>query len=288
MRRAALAQAGFALPELLVAMALSLSVLLGAASWLVASVRAHAALRASVALDEGGQFALDLLSRAVRQAAQPGASPSGARIAGLDARTLSRTSAALDAPLTESVNGSDVLAVRVPGTGAAPDGDGATRDCAGIAIGAERESWSIFYVARDAQGVPELRCKYQGQGGWASEAVLSGVDGFQLLYGLDLDGDGAPNRYVNASTIAALDAQAGAPPSYWTKVASVKVALLLTGPRLAGSHSEPVVHLFGPAYAAGPGAADPGTTLTAHMPDRDASAPLRQLVAATIAVPVAP
>ena len=293
-------QAGLTIAELMVAMALGLAVLLGAGTLLIGSTRAHAALLHATEMDDSGRYAVDALARAVRLAAHtdwerhPEPDPDApARIAGLDARSLTRTGAGIDVFAPDVVNGSDVLAVRFPGSGAPPDGDGATVDCAGFPVHRDEEGWSIFYVARNAQGESELRCKYRGAANWSSDAVAGKVDSFQVLYGIDLDGDGAPERYLDASAIAALDA-ALAPAevnrrTHWKRVAAVRVALLLYGPRLESGAGANTVHdLFGPDYGAMFGATDRGTRLSEAALGDHGAPRMRKVVGTTIALPVAP
>jgi len=301
-------QPGFTIAEFMVAMVLGLAVLLAAGSLLIGATRAHAALLDAAEMDDAGRYALDALARAVRLAghvdwaAHPALDPAApAAVAGLDAASLTYAGAGIDAPLPLAVNGSDVLALRFAGTGAPPDGDGGTLDCAGFPVHRDQEGWSIFYVARNAQGDAELRCKYRGAGNWSSDAVAGHVDSFQVLYGLDTDGDGAPNRYVNASAIRALDAAlvlAGSTPderdadlrtrSHWKRVASVRVGLLLHGPRQAAENSANLVHwLFGPGYDGALAAADPGVRLAAADLDGDSDARLRKVYGAVIALPIA-
>jgi len=248
------------------------------------------------------------LVRAVRLAghvdwaAHPVPDPAApAAIAGLDASSLTYAGAGIDAPLPLAVNGSDVLALRFAGTGAPPAGDGGTLDCAGFPVHRDQEGWSIFYVARNAQGDAELRCKYRGAGNWSSDAVAGRVDSFQVLYGLDTDGDGTPNRYVNASAIRALDAAlvlAGSTASerdadlhtrsHWKRVASVRVGLLLHGPRQPPGSGANLVHwLFGPGYDGALAAADPGVRLAAADLDRDRDARMRKVYGALIGLPIA-
>ena len=299
-------QSGFTIAEFMVAMALGLAVLLVAGSLLIGATRAHAALLEAAEMDDAGRYALDALARAVHLAghvdwaAHPVLDPAlPAAIAGLDAASLTYAGAGIDAPLPAAVNGSDVLALRFAGTGAPPNGDGGTLDCAGFPVHRDQEGWSIFYVARNAQGDAELRCKYRGAGNWSSDAVAGHVDSFQVLYGLDTDGDGAPNRYVNASAIRALDAAlvlVGSTPgerdadlrtrSHWKHVASVRVGLLLHGPRQAPGAG--LVHwLFGPGYDGALAAADPGVRLAAAELDRGGEARMRKVYGAVIAVPIA-
>lgn len=308
-RLAWMRQAGLGLVELMVAMTLGVAVLLAAGSLLIGSTRAHAALLEAAEMDDSGRYAMDALARAVRLAAHvdlaahPVEDPAApARIAGLDAHSLERTSAGIDPPLPDEANGSDVLALRFPGSGAPPNGDGATLDCAGFPVHRDEEGWSIFYVARNAQGDAELRCKYRGASNWSSDAVAGRVDSFQVLYGLDTDGDGAPNRYLRASEIAALDAGlilVGATPderaadlrkrTHWKRVALVRVALLLHGPRLdPGARANIVYDLFGPDHGAGLSAGDPGTRLDGDMLDQGGEARIHKVYAAAIALPVAP
>lgn len=300
------AQAGLSLVELLVALALGLGVSLAGATLLAAAYAQHGAQMDAVELDDGGRYALAAIGRALRQgsyvdweAAAPAAS-SAAALSGLDSHSLSQVSAALEAPLADAIHGSDVLAVRYPGAGNAPAGDGSVLNCAGFGVSAAATGWSIFYVARNASGVAELRCKYRGSSNWSADAIVAGVDGFQVLYGLDTDSpaDGVPNRYVRAGAIAALDAAlilTGASAAeraadlntrtWWKHVVSVRVALLLHGAQpSATTYRQGDYALFGSAYAALAGADDPGVWLTAAELNGIARAPARRLFSGTFAL----
>jgi type IV pilus assembly protein PilW len=296
--RSLAAEGGMTLAELLVALAVGLGVLLAGAVLMSGANRTYVAHEDATALDDGGRYALALIGRAVRQGAfldweQLGAAGldknAPAPLAGLDSRSLVKTSFGIDDPVTSAINGSDVLAVRYPGAGAAPDGDGSVVDCAGFAVHGAEEGWSIFYVARNGDGLAELRCKYKGAANWSADAVVAGVDGFQVLYGLDSDSppDGVPNRYVNASALAALDA--GLLPAdrnektAWKRVASVRVALLLHGEKASGAPVQPAAYaLFGEAYGAAHGSADPGVRLA--QAELNGPAPARRLFTAVFAV----
>jgi type IV pilus assembly protein PilW len=302
-------QAGLTIVELMVAMALGLAVLLASGSLLMTSVRAHAAVMEASEMDDSGRYAVDALARAIRLAAHvdwaahPVSDPAApARLAGLDASSLERTGVGIDAILPDEANGSDVLALRFPGSGAPPGGDGATLDCAGFPVHRDEDGWSIFYVARNAQGDAELRCKYRGASSWSSDAVAGGVDGFQVLYGLDTDADRVPDRYVNATELGALDAAlvlAGATPgeraadlrkrTHWKRVALVRVALLLHGPLLnPGADADIVYDLFGPDHGAAFSSGDQGTRLVGAVLDDGREPRMRKVYGATIVLPVAP
>jgi type IV pilus assembly protein PilW len=246
-------QRGATLAELLVALAVGMGAMLMAAALLLSANAVYLAQTDAVALDEGGRYALDSIARAVRQAAfvnweRAGAaaaqSAGPARVSGLDARSLPRSSDGIDGALADTVNGSDVLAVRFAGSGAAAGGDGSAVNCAGFGVGQDDDGWSIFYVGRDARGEAELRCKYRGAHSWGADAIVAGVDSFQLLYGVDTDDppDGVANEYISAS---ALDERGTA---LWKRVASIRVALMLHGAHAANVEPR-MFHLFGRAYS---------------------------------------
>jgi type IV pilus assembly protein PilW len=303
-RRFPLREAGMTLAELLVALALGLGVLLAGGVLMIGANRAYVAHEDAAGIDDGGRYALALIGRAVRQGAwvdweHQGAAGPGvnvpAPLAGLDSRSLVKTSVGIDDAVLTAVNGSDVLAVRYAGAGPAPGGDGSVIDCAGFAVHEAKEGWSIFYVARNSDGVAELRCKYRGAANWSADAVVSGVDGFQVLYGLDSDTppDGVPNRYVDASALAALDATLPAADltekTSWKRVASVQVALLLHGERPSAAVRQPDGYaLFGPAYSLAQAGNDAGVQLAAadlqESASVAASAPSRRLFTAVFAV----
>lgn len=306
-------QRGLTLAEVMVSLLLGALVVLVASALLVTTNGGFLNHSASAQLNDGGRYALEIIGQAIRQSAyvewDGAAAPVGqeddssANIGGLDAHSISRDADGIASPLPDAANGSDVLALRFAGTGAGGNGDGSILNCAGFGVGAaaspEQRGWSIFYVAADANGEPELRCKYRGADGWGADAIVRGVDSFQVLYGLDTDtpADGVANRYVNASAIDALDAAlplTGATPAerardknrktWWKRVGSVKLALLLHGDIGSRADGQSLrFDLFGPAYADA-ATGDRGVRIVeANLP-----APLqqraRQLFVATIAL----
>lgn len=275
-----LQQAGVGLVEMMVALGLGLVVTLAASAMLLLANRDFSHHAANTRLDDGGRYALELMAQALRQAAwadlEGGAPPADGApgIGGLDNRTLPRMAHGLAGALPADAigaGGSDVLAVHFGGLGGG-GGDGSVVDCAGFAIGAGEPGWSIFYVGIADDGETELRCKYRAaSGSWNADAVVRGVDTFQVLYGVDTDEprDGVPNRYLDATGVQALDAAlvpAGATPaeqahdlhrrSHWKRIAAVRVALLLHGEAQSRTGTLPVRYeLFGgPAEPDDPGA----------------------------------
>ena len=307
---------GMTLVELLVALGLGAMLMLASSAVLLSASRSYMEQGESARLADNGRYAFDAIARALRQTAWVNwdataaplahAAHDSANIAGLDARSLGKNSDGISDPLPASVNGSDVLALRFYGTGDGAGGDGAVLNCAGFGVAAAaneaQRGWSIFYVAQDdgGDGEAELRCKYRaGNGvGWGADALIRGVDSFQVLYGLDTDTppDGVANQYLNASAVDARDAALlleGASEAerqrdfqrrtHWKRVASVRVALLLHGPGMRGDATGPPQYdLFGAAYADAHGGQDPGVRIV------PASLPLaqrgrsRQLMQATI------
>ncbi len=301
-------QGAFTLVELLVSLVLGLLVALAAGSLLVSANVSFAAQSEAAQVDAAGRFALEAIERAARQSAYvdwdrddaaPGmADGQPARVGGLDARTLGKAGEAMSNPREGAVGASDVLALRFAGAGAGPDGDGSMLSCAGFGVAQQAEGWSIFYVAANADGVAELRCKYRGERNWSADALVAGVDTFQVLYGLDTDEprDGLANRYVSAALIEALDA-AIVPDgdseaardydmrrkSHWKRVASLKIALLLHGEKRSRVASLPVLFdLFGPGYSAASGSVDAGTRVDEAQLPPQVRARERRMFTATI------
>ncbi|MEO7493768.1 MAG: PilW family protein [Massilia sp.] len=284
--------------ELLVAMSVGMLVLLFGGVLLISANRAYVAQLQRAGIDDNGRYAIDIITRAARQAAYvnwdsgevgvDGNPNAQASLSGLDNRSLTRDTDGIADPRDDAVNGSDVLAVRFVGAGPSPDGDGSVISCAGFAVNALEEGWSIFYVARNADGEAELRCKYRGKKGWGADAIVTGVDTFQLLYGVDTDepGDGVANEFITASAIDQLDAAlvltgADAPArarelrrrTWWKRVASIRIALLLHGVRGPDDRHEAVqFDLFGKSYGDAYGRSDPGVRLN----EADMPATLRQ------------
>lgn len=304
-------QTGLTIVELMVSITVGLLVVMATTALLVSSKAAYIAQDEGARLQDTGRYAIDAITRAVRQAAYENWEHDAtaivnlphisANIAGLDARSLKDADPGIDAPVTKSINGSDVLAVRFIGTGAAPNGDETMLNCAGFGVAepVNQETdrgWSIFYVAADKSGEPELRCKYRSKNSWNSEAIARGIESFQVLYGVDTDADGLPNYFLNATKIDALDdalvlngdnatmrAIDKHKKTYWKKIVMVKVAFLARGSQstysgVATNHFD----LFGKDYADIDGAADIGTRIKESTLAATARGRMRKIFMTTI------
>jgi type IV pilus assembly protein PilW len=246
--------------EFMIALVLGALVALLAAGLLMAAASNYRNHSDHLWLSDGGRYALSAMAQAIRQGgyvnwddaqAPPELDPDAtASIDGLDAASLSQSSDGISAPLPAVAHGSDVLALRFVGAD-----DGASVNCGGFKVDGATRGWSIFYVAADAGGEPELRCKYRGAGGWGADALVRGVDSFQVLYGVDTDTplDGVPNVYLNARAVRAMADPADPGfnrKTWWKRVRSVKLALLLHGGSNTRADTQAArFDLFGPAYA---------------------------------------
>jgi type IV pilus assembly protein PilW len=285
---------GLGLVEMFVALLVGMLVTLAASALVVNASANYAHHTESARLNDSGRYALATITQAVRQAAFVNWDASGvppatvpetsANIGGLDAASISRTANGIDEPLAGAVNGSDVLSLRYAGSGS-PDADGSVLNCAGFGVAAAgseaQRGWSIFYVAVGGDGEPELRCKYKSAHGWGADAVVRGVDSFQVLYGIDTDtpADGIPNRYLNAAAVNALDgdlvlegataalrAQDLNRKTWWKRVVTVEVGLLLHGEAHSRTDGEPAEYdLLGAAYAASAAGNDQGVRISERL-----------------------
>ncbi len=285
-------QYGLTLVELMISMALGLLIVMATTTLFVSTKTTYLMQDDDARIQETGRYAIDVITRSIRSVSFEDESSSevpisaamtNASISGLDAAGLKSRTQGIEGPYTKAVNGSDVLAVRFSGAGSGDNGDGTMLNCAGFGVPAlsasesadENRGWSIFYVAEDASGEPELYCKYRGNDSWTSQAIARGVESFQVLYGLDMDDDGLPDQFLNAT---ALDALESAGPSqgtnlhgqaaeqrgktYWKKVAAVKFSLLIRGVnRTQGERSMTQYDLFGKEYSNAYAGADAGVRL---------------------------
>lgn len=273
-------QAGLTLVELLVAVTLGLLVTLAAVAALLIGRQGFTSVDQSSQLRENARFAASLIQRIVIQAGYeshrdgtvasawryfcsgsglPCGDVNGDRnpgIVGYDnalvgSLTLptglvsgNRTSGCGTVTDTSCLNGDDILVVRYWGdsrAGAAA-GDGSMINCSGAnELDGTVPAYSIFHVARSASGEPTLTCTYRDStGAWQTVPLMQGVEGFQVLYGVDnvtpgaappsgeTGLDGVPDRYLRASQLT-VTGNTNATMDNWRRVRSVRVGLLLRG-----------------------------------------------------------
>jgi type IV pilus assembly protein PilW len=310
-------QAGLTLIELMIAIVLGMLVVLAAIALLLSTKTTYTHQDDATRLEDTGRYALEIVTRALHQTAYENWGSEGApivagadfrpNIQGYDAKWLKDDPdiSDIDNPQDNSVNGSDVLAVRYFGSGSDAKGDGTVVNCAGNSVKTPSDTddvdtmrgWSIFYVAvSSTTGEPELYCKYRGTSGWTAASIATGVESFQVLYGVDIDGDGVPNTYLNADGVDAMDASlvlAGATPeekkkdrwrkTYWKKITEVKIGLLLRAASMVSPSTATVQYdLFSEEYGTKHGGADQGTRIMVAELAKSAPNRLRKVFQQTI------
>lgn len=296
--RTSMRQDGLTIAELMISLSLGLLVILGSTALVVSTKTLFITQTDGNDTQDTARFALDNIARQLRQTGyvnydfsnpsnvQVTPSTASADLAGMDANSVSATSTDISTPLNTSVNSSDVLAIRFFGSGTGASGDGTMSNCAGFSVPAPMSAskadtdrgWSIYYVSLDANNEPQLMCKYLGNNGnWSAQALVKGVESFQVLYGLDTNtpSDGLSNQYLTASGINALDANLNLTgttaaqkqqslylQTYWKRVLVVKIAILVRGKENSRTDTTSTIYnLFGSDYATVNGANDPGTTI---------------------------
>lgn len=321
-------QRGVTLVELMVAMALGLLIALAAAASLLISRQGFTAVDAASQLRDNGRYLQSLTQRLGVQAGYRdvkfatdttakanqayGASAPPPNVFGLN--NASRTSSATwDAGTTRTSGqvgfGSDILVLRHQTSSATPDSaasDGTMIDCAGVAStavpsGVDDKLVSILHVGVGSDGEPSLLCSRSDTGAapYDVQPIISGVENFQVLYGVDgivpgnttvpipaSSADSIPDRYLRADqlTVAGNDA---ATYANWQRVRSIRIGVVLRGP--LGSAVDNTSQTFYPlGISAGSGggtvgsgfannSTDPGTEYTPAADSR-----LRQVITFTV------
>lgn len=232
-------------------------------------------------LDEQAAYAIEVIRRAVQQAGHVNAAsampavparPFDGAVNAIDNSTVAAGTPAIDMPVHGAHLGSDVLVVRFAG-----DASGVIVNCAGFPVspsldGTDDRGISIFHIALDTLNEPELRCKYRGPSQWSSQAIASGVESFQILFGIDTDDDGLPNDFVSASRLAAMEAATvSSEVSVRTRIVAIHVALLMRSAQTVKSQRPLLaIDMFGRLYGDRHEVDDPGTRIAANRlkPDR--------------------
>ncbi|MGJ7611269.1 MULTISPECIES: PilW family protein [unclassified Variovorax] len=262
-------QRGVTLVELLVAVGLGLVVVLCATAAFVGSKQLFTADAEAQAVEDTLRFAGFVVKGIVRQAGYADYAPD--RVDADGAISLPSQVTALDDPSelhvvgarnarvggkdesygthdSRGVNGSDSLLVRFFGrsraNGDATEPDGTMVDCMGFAqpgpmpgkqTSADR-AWSFFYVANATDGEPELYCKYRSNenGSFRAEPLARGVEVFNVVYGHDGDGDGVPERWLDAAQLEARAPSAAKAAAEWRKVVGLRFGLVARSARANG------------------------------------------------------
>ncbi len=203
-------QRGFTLVEIMVALAIAIILLVGVYSVYLASKRGYALQDGLARQQENGRFAVEFLNRDLRMAGYP-------KDAVLEAFVPANTANGAD-------GASDIFTVQFQ----------SAVDCLGQATpanscGSEQCALNRYYVDDDNN----LMCL--GNGGADPEVLVEGVEGLQVLYGIDTDAplDGSANKYVAWDNVAADERD---------DIASVRFAVLTSTPREAAAAERERTH----------------------------------------------
>lgn len=318
-------QQGMTLIELLVAMALGLLITLAAASALVLARQGFSNVDAASQLRDNGRFAQDIIQRLSVQVGfkslQYAATSTPQSTKGVEQNPAPNVFGINNATRTSGLPwnegsaratgtlayGSDILVLRYQtstATESSTTADGTMIDCMGIAstaIPSSRDDRliSILHVGVSSDGEPALMCSrsVDGTAPYDTQPLVSGVENFQVLYGVDgvtpgnttvpitTPADSVPDRYLRADqlTIAGNEAATNA---NWQRVRSIRIGMVLRGaPNSALDRSSQTFYPLGSAKASGSAAvgsafsspADPNTTFTPSTDGR-----LRQTMTFTI------
>lgn len=312
-RAAALGQRGLTLVELLVSLVISGIIVLAATSFFLSSSRTRDSQDAAGLLQDNARFLTEIITKNIQQAGyqnyivgskgfegkrEAKAAPDGEP----DIRGYNNTAAGADIldngvhnRSANRVNNSDTLILRFQGSSTTNASgvrvaDGSMVDCLGRPqtepITPGDRVYSIFEVQNGPGNEPELRCKFFNfaTGVATVQPIVRGVETFQVMYGVDTDGDTAINSWCNAAEVGVASrcttAAATTAVQQWALVRSVRVGIVLRAPDRVG-----VVNLaatyrpVGNSFTQG-NTTDPGSVLNIAANDGR----IRQVVTFTVNV----
>ncbi|MBY0408604.1 MAG: PilW family protein [Burkholderiaceae bacterium] len=324
--RSAYKQGGLTLIELMVAMAVSLIIVLAALAALIISRQGFTSVDVSSQLRDNARFAEDTLQRLGVQAGHrdllfvasgtpastKGLGTNEAHVFGFNNRARSNTQAWSEANAAARAvgtlgYGSDILVLRFQPTRStltSTESDGGMIDCSGsdpkeLPTDYSERIASVLHIATSSNGEPALMCTRWPDGGGKADTqpLISGVENFQVLYGVDGIGpgntvmpvattaDSVTDRYLRADQLTVADAAIST--ANWQRVRSIRIGMVLRGPlNSAVDKATPTYYPLGTAKATSAGtmgslfadaANDPGTVFTPAADGR-----LRQVVTFTI------
>lgn len=271
----AVVRRGFSLPELLVATALGMALILLSSTLYLGSKAAFRLNDEKLRLQQDGSQAMDLMAHNLRQAGS-GRLASAGNLAvtdfiqadGQPAQGLRGCAHGFARPLG---TGKDFSCGAGPGMAAfevayrtddyddAPSGAGV--DCNGnkvapMAVPLDHPAYrlgprvsiarNLFFVASRGGG-PATVLYCQGNGNDNAQPLLNNVEQLQLIYGVAVAGDATPSQLLNASQVAALS---GDQPANWKRVISVQLCLLLHGEQMVSAAPQSYVDCDGVARVA--------------------------------------
>ncbi len=296
-------QSGLTMVELLVSVVISSFIVIAATSFFVGTSRSRDTQDAAAQLEDNARFVTEIITRNLQQTGyqnyrwdpDPNKQSRNREVAPPadgepDIRGYNNSAAGTDLNngahdctgtcATNRVANSDTLVIRFQGSStAAGVADSSMIDCLGTAQPAttvtDDRLFSIFELRRSsATNEPELRCKRRNpsSGSFEVQPIASGVEVFQVMYGVDRNNDSFVDQWLNGQEV---DALTGTAIDKWNKVRSVRVGMVLRSPkRVALASAAASYKPLGDNFTA---AADTGSTLTVADDGR-----LRRVVTFTV------
>lgn len=206
-------QSGLTLLELMVSMSIGLVLLAGMGAVYLSSKQTYRLQQDNARLQESGRYALDLIGRSLRQAGLGAPIDSTAQMPA-DCGRSSATCVAITGT-DDSVNGtsSDTVSVQfyahVDEENPLGSGILGGRDCAGGFA-------PVGTLLTNTYALAETELKCTGSVG-GEVTLLSGIEDFQVLYGVDNNDDESANTYVST-------------PANWAHVVTARLCVLVRSP----------------------------------------------------------
>ena len=262
-------QSGFTMVELLVALGISTLIAIAAMSALVVSRQGFATADSASQLRDNARYASDLIQRLGVQSGYKDITYSATNRFTKDAQdpvpnitgfnnALSSTTDPENTATTRTASavgfGSDVLILRYqpsetfPGSGVS---DQSMIDCNGTSadfVATDRDDRVVSVLHVQVSGItgePTLMCSTQNRttGTWSAQPIISGVENFQVLYGVDGAGtDSVADRYRRADQMTG--ATTAATNINWRTIRSLRIGMVIRG--AIGSLQDPRTQVFYP------------------------------------------
>ncbi len=240
-------QRGLTMMELLVSLVLASLITLAAVALYTVAGSSHRTIDAAQELQDSGRFVLEVIGQDARQAGyqnyaqRDGSGNENTRrfvatsypaVRGFNNAKVASPGNISDDGATNNggYNNRDSLALRFHGSSQLNDAskpDGSMIDCQGIAqnypANGDDVALSLFWIKTDSTGEPALQCISRGNPASATlsrntQPIVKGVETFQVMYGLDGDGDSVPEKWVSAQNVAD-----------WQQVAAIRVGFVIRG-----------------------------------------------------------
>lgn len=293
------AQRGMTIIELMIAMIIAMIILLAVSRVYVGSVSTQRAQADVTRLNESARFAIDLLTRHLRNAGFSNSWQIGSTAQDLCAGTaagpalVALNDPASINPATASFTGSPEISVYSPATNSYNDvvrvryyGEDAAAterllDCHGYAIAANVLVEDTIFVAPNAANgnEPTLFCNTTNSSPATAThpgavALVSGVESFQIVYGEDTDADGIVNAYLPSNLVG-----------NWNNILSAKVSVIVRSPNEVSKDrtTRTPMHHFSPNYPATDNT-DPSAIFPSATVDVPADGRARLMISSEIAL----